>query len=263
MAFSLTRSPRELVFRAARLTRREWLTPTFVRLRFAGDDLRGFGSLGSDDHIRVFFPRPENAPDAAENADPVALRSAGISREYTPLSWDADAGTLDLEFVLHGDAGVAGPWAATAPVGATVGIGGPRGSLVLDGTPDAWFLAGDETALPAIKRFIGSMTTDAVGQVIIEVPDAASEQHLPVPDGVRLRWVHRDGALPGVALGRALDALTWADRPAGDSFAFVAAEQSVTKPGRALLLDRWRLDPATAMVKGYWKRGESEYHAPH
>jgi NADPH-dependent ferric siderophore reductase len=35
------------------------------------------------------------------------------------------------------------------------------------------------------------------------------------------------------------------------------------KPGRALLLDRWELDPDRIIVKGYWKRGETEYHAPH
>ncbi|PWC06363.1 siderophore-interacting protein [Mycetocola zhujimingii] len=263
MAFSLTRSPRELVFRTARLTRREWLTSSYVRLRFEGADLRGFGSLGSDDHIRVFFPDSESAPDALTGLDPAAVRSVGISREYTPLSWDAEAGILDLEFVLHGDAGIAGPWAATAPVGATVGIGGPRGSLVLDGAPDGWFLAGDESALPAIKRFIGAMTADAVGQVVVEIPDAASEQDLATPEGVQLRWVHRGRAAEGSTLGLALDALTEADRPAGDIFAFIAAEQSVMKPGRALFFDRWGLDPATAVVKGYWKRGEAEYHAPH
>ncbi|MET0842765.1 MAG: hypothetical protein ABWY23_02880 [Mycetocola sp.] len=35
------------------------------------------------------------------------------------------------------------------------------------------------------------------------------------------------------------------------------------RPGRTLLFDRWNLDAATAIVKGYWKRGEAEYHAPH
>ncbi|WP_341769733.1 hypothetical protein [Agromyces protaetiae] len=35
------------------------------------------------------------------------------------------------------------------------------------------------------------------------------------------------------------------------------------KPGRALVLDRWGLDPEHVVVKGYWRRGEAEYHAPH
>jgi NADPH-dependent ferric siderophore reductase len=258
MPFTLVRSPRDLVFRTAQLTRRDWLTPTYARLRFEGTELLGFGSLGSDDHIRVFFPDP----DAAPSGIPAEPRS-GISREYTPFSWDAEAGILDLEFVVHGDAGVAGPWAATAEIGSTVGIGGPRGSLVLGGAPDSWFLAGDETALPAIKRYIALMSPDAVGQVVVEVADAAFEQELAAPAGVRVRWVHRGAAPESSILRRVLDSLTSEDRPAGDVFAFVAAEQSIVKPGRALVFDRWNLDAAVTIVKGYWKRGEAEYHAPH
>jgi NADPH-dependent ferric siderophore reductase len=258
MSFTLERSSRELVFRTAQLTARDWLTPTYARLRFEGVELRGFGSLGSDDHLRVFFPDPDAAPSDVP-ADP----RSGISREYTPFSWDADAGVLDLEFVVHGDAGVAGPWAATAPIGSTVGIGGPRGSLELDGTPDSWFLAGDETALPAIKRFLALMASDAVGQVIVEVADAAFEQQLDAPAGVRVRWVHRGPAPESSILSSALDSLTPEERPAGDVFAFVAAEQSIVKPGRALLFDRWNLNPAGTTIKGYWKRGQAEYHAPH
>jgi NADPH-dependent ferric siderophore reductase len=258
MPFTLARSPGELVFRTAQLTRRDWLTPRYARLRFEGDELRGFGSLGSDDHIRVFFPDPD-APPSDVPAEP----RSGVSREYTPFLWDTDAGILDLEFVVHGDAGVAGPWAATAEIGSTVGIGGPRGSLVLDGAPDRWFLAGDETALPAIKRFIALMAPDAVGQIIVEVADDAFEQELLAPVGVRVRWVHRGPAPEGSILRSALDSLTAGERPAGDVLAFVAAEQSIVKPGRALLFDRWNLDAATTIVKGYWKRGEAEYHAPH
>ena len=258
MAFTLTRSPRELVFRSATLTRRDWLTPNYARLRFEGVDLRGFGSLGSDDHIRVFF----RDPDAEPSTDPAVLRS-GVSREYTPFAWDADTGILDLEFVIHGDSGVAGPWAATAPIGSTVGVGGPRGSLVMTGDPDGWFLAGDETSLPAIKRFISRMRADAIGSVFVEVTDAAFEQDLDAPTGIRVRWVHRGPAPESTILGSALDSLTEKDRPAGDMFAFIAAEQSIVRSGRALLLDRWGLDPAVAIVKGYWKRGEAEYHAPH
>lgn len=44
---------------------------------------------------------------------------------------------------------------------------------------------------------------------------------------------------------------------------FVAAEQSIVKPGRALLLDRWTLEPGPLIVKGCWKRGGAEHHAPH
>lgn len=266
MPFTLTRRPKDLVFRPARLAERTWLAPHYVRVRLEGDALRGFDSPGSDDHIRVFFPEGGPEPDLL---DAEALR-AFPSREYTPLAWDGAAGALELEFVVH-DHGVAGRWAAEAPIGSVVGVGGPRGSMIVDGAPAGWFLAGDETALPAMRRFLDRLSQtspDGRGLVLVEVPDAAAQPALDVPDGTELRWVHRGGAAEGSALAAALNALGPADRPAPDAdaadvFAFVAAEHAVVKPGRALVLDRWRLEPAHAIVKGYWRRGEAEYHAPH
>ncbi|CNL00608.1 Siderophore-interacting protein [Mycobacterium tuberculosis] len=80
----------------------------------------------------------------------------------------------------------------------------------------------------------------------------------PVP----VEWLHRGEAPAGSALITFLDALTADDAVGTDPFVFIAAEQSIVKPGRALLT-RWGVDSANAVVKGYWKRGEAEYHAPH
>ena len=256
--FTLEPTGLELTFRRVTLAEREWLTPAYVRVRLRGDELAGFRSLGSDDHLRIFFPVGD--PGSVEE-----LRAAP-SREYTPLAWGED--WLELEFAIHGDpkagtAGVAAAWAATAPLGAIAGVGGPRGSKVLVGRPDAWLLAGDETAVPAIRRFAQSMDPDAAGRILVEVTDAAHELTIDAAAGIAIENLHRGSAPAGTALAARLDALTADDRPMGAVFGFVAAEQSVVKPARALLLDRWGLEPDQVIVKGYWKRGETEYHAPH
>lgn len=253
--FRIERRALDLRFRTVRLAARQWLTPSYVRVRLEGIDLIGFDSPGCDDHIRIFFP---DVPPASVDE----LR-ASPSREYTPLAWDADEGWLDLEFAIHGAAGVAAPWAATAEIGAHAGIGGPRGSAVLTGRPDGWLLAGDETAVPAIRRLAHLMDEDAVGRVLIEVDDAAHELAIAAPPGVTVEQVHRDSAPAGAALGARLDSLGADDRPRGAVFGFVAAEQSIVKAGRALLLDRWQVPPDHTVIKGYWKRGDIEYHAPH
>ena len=96
-----------------------------------------------------------------------------------------------------------------------------------------------------------------------EVTDAANELPIEAPSGVVVEQLHRGTTAAGATLAARLDALTADDRPAGAVLGFVAAEQSIVKPGRALLLDRWELDADHTIVKGYWKRGETEYHAPH
>lgn len=254
-SFRLERQPLDLRFRRAALAARTWETSTYVRVRLEGDDLRGFTSLGSDDHMRLFFP--------AESAVDLDAIRQSPSREYTPLAWDAEAGWLEVEFAVHGDQGIAAPWAASAPLGSTIGVGGPRGSMVIAGRPDAWFLAGDETAVPAIRRFAGLMDADAVGRILIEVTDAAHELPVAAPRGVDVGFVHRGDAFPGVALAAELDRFAEQDRPDGDVFGFVAAEQGIVKSGRRLLLERWGLASDQVVVKGYWKSGEAEYHAPH
>ncbi len=246
--FSIERRGLELRFRMVTLTAREWLAPDFVRVRLSGDDLAGFDSLGSDDHMRLFFPDgPVGSVDE--------LR-ASPSREYTPLAWGAD--WLDVEFAVHGDQGIAAPWAATAPLGSTIGVGGPRGSAVLDGVPGSWLLVGDETAIPAIRRFAALIPDGTPARIVIETVSAGREVDIDAP--VDVEWLHRGDAPAGSALISFVEGLT--DAVGEDPFVFIAAEQSIVKPGRALL-ERWGVDTAKAVVKGYWKRGEAEYHAPH
>lgn len=244
MPFTLTRTAAERVFRrTARLSDRTWLTPGYLRLRLTGAQLRGFTSPGADDHIRLFLPLGADGPHD------------GPSREVTPLDWDPTAGWLDLELVVH-PGGLASDWAVGAPLASPVAVGGPRGSTVLQGTPDAWFLAGDETAIPAVRRFVAAMPPTASGRILIEVPDRKHQVDLAPPPGVDLDWIHRGDGPPGRALTGAIDAVDAGQRPAGAVFGFVAAEQAVVSAGRALLHDRWALPPEQTIVKGYWKRSE-------
>ncbi|PCE16452.1 FAD-binding 9 siderophore-interacting domain-containing protein [Microbacterium sp. SZ1] len=248
--FSIERRGLDLRFRTVTLSSREWLAPDYVRVRLTGSDLDGFTSLGSDDHMRLFFP--------AGPVDSVEEMRAAPSREYTPLAWGDD--WLDVEFAVHGDAGVAAPWAANAPLGSSIGVGGPRGSAVIHGEPASWFLVGDETAIPAIRRFAALIPEGAPARIIIE---SVSVQHeVDIDSPVEVEWLHRGAAASSSALVAFLEGLTEADAVGDDPFVFVAAEQSIVKPGRALL-ERWGVDSGKAVVKGYWKRGEAEYHAPH
>lgn len=237
--------PLESTLRTAALVSRDWLTPGYVRLRLAGEALHGFAAPGADDHVRIFF-----VPDGAEPpASPEGWRELP-SREYTPLNVDADAGWVEFDFVVHGD-GVGSRWAADAPLGALVAIGGPRRSNAVPVQPDAWFLAGDETAVPAICRFLRARRPGTPARVIVEVAPENELLPIPVDAGTHVTVLVRGKE----RLADALAALGERDRPRGSVLGFVAAEAEVLPPARALLLQRWGLPAEAVIAKGYWRHG--------
>lgn len=245
-AFHLVRTPLANHPRLVRVGAIEDLTPTYRRIRLDGD-FAGFDSLGADDHLRIIF-----VPEGLGDLDPSNLREYE-SREYTPVAWTASSLTLD--FVIHAETdGPATRWAQNAVEGAVAAIGGPRGSLVIEGRPEWWLLAGDRTALPAIRRHLAAVAPGVPVDVIVIAEDPADEQPLASPGELSVTWVRSLDAL--LATLEALPARS------GDGFAFVAAEQAVVKPARAALSARG-VDLERAVVKGYWKRGEDEFHAPH
>lgn len=256
-AFTLTRQPNELRRRRVRVRDIHQITPAYRRVVLEGPDLAGFTSPGSDDHLRIFFPPAgQPLPEPTDDGMPAGLES----REYTPFAWDGRS-WLALDFVLHGH-GLASAWAQSARPGDEVFLGGPRGSLVMDGSPDWWLLAGDLTALPAIRRHLAAVPAGTPVDVVLLSNDPADEQELTSAGDLNLAWVHPSpGSAPGDVTAL-LEALAGLPAREGDGFAFIAAEQAVVSPARAYLIERG-VDLERAVVKGYWKRGTSEYHAPH
>ena len=109
----------------------------------------------TDHYVKVLFPLP--GVDYPEPFDLGAIRD-DLPREqwprlrtYTVRAWDADAGELTIDFVHHGDEGLAGPWAAARAARRPDPLPRPRRRRTRP-SPDAdWhLLAGDESALPAI-----------------------------------------------------------------------------------------------------------------
>ena len=242
-----------------------------VRVTLGGEELRGFVSLGYDDHVKVFFPPPGQQrpalPASPATATGAALGTPGpqfsdsvvssAKRDYTPRRYDPQANTLQIEFVLHGE-GPASIWADQAAPGQYLGIGGPRGSFVVPDEFDWYLLIGDETALPAIGRRLEELRSDTQALVIVEVADAHEEQALQSRAHLQLTWLHRDGAQPGCTdlLPRALAAAYW---PTGRGYAWAAGESSTARALRQQLLERG-LPKQWVKAAGYWKLGAAAVH---
>lgn len=240
------------------------VTPLMRRVTLAGADLAGFTSLGYDDHVKVFFfppgvtpVKPEVRPEGLAFEDDVPRPEM---RDYTPRRYDPVAGTLDIDFVLHGD-GPASGWAADARVGQKLLIGGPRGSMIVPDTFDWYLLVGDETALPAIGRRIEELPAGKKVVAIVEVAGPAEQQVVTASSDVTTIWAHRNGAPAGIG-DMLLDAVKSAQFPEGDCFAFIAGESSHSKAIRAHLEGRGF---ARQWIKaaGYWVLGQADAHEPH
>ena len=218
------------------------LGPGFVRIQLASESLRSFTSLSFDDHVKVFFPQPAGT----------AAQDQPTMRNYTPRAFDTEAGTLDLEFALHGH-GPASRWAATAQPGDTLDIGGPRGSMIIPGDFDWHLLAGDESALPAIARRLEELPAGVVVAALLTTRDPANRRDLPTRANLTVHWL--DDA-PG-ALAKAASA--WAV-PAGEGYAWAAAEASEIAMLRQVLIGPLGLHKAQVRASAYWKRGSDAHH---
>jgi NADPH-dependent ferric siderophore reductase len=226
------------------VNRVEAIGPGFVRVQLVGEALRSFVSLSFDDHVKVFLPPPVGA---AEGAGPVM-------RDFTPRAFDADAGTLDLEFALHGH-GPASRWAGGARVGDALDIGGPRGSMIIPTDFDWHLLAGDESALPAMARRLEELPEGVAVTALISTRDPADRRALSSRAKLTVHWL--DGLLPQVL---AQAAQTWSVPP-GEGFAWAACEASEAAALRQTLVGSLGLHRRRVRVSAYWKHGHDAHHA--
>jgi NADPH-dependent ferric siderophore reductase len=238
----------------------EHLTPHMVRVVVGGDGLRGLtAGTYTDQYVKVQFPRP--GVTYPEPFDPAAVRATRpreewpVVRTYTIRRWLPDLPELWIDFVVHGDEGVAGPWAARARPGDPIFFVGPGGAYTP--SPDAgWhLLAGDESAVPAISTAMEAMPPDAMVTALIEVAGPADEVKLETPAAAEIVWLHRGDRPIGEML---VAAVRERDFPDGPVHAFVHGEATFVKELRGHL----RLDRGIPMdqlsISGYWRRGMNE-----
>lgn len=253
-----------LRFRRLEVLRRAQITPHLIRITLTGEELQGFFSPGFDDHAKLLFPDPATGqlqlPTVSSDGKPLwgdGPRPA--ARDYTPRSYDAQAGELVFDFALH-QAGPATAWAERARPGNIIGVGGPRGSFVLPVDFDGHILIGDDTALPAIWRRLQELPAQTRVLVLAEVDSPQDEVALPTRAQADIRWVYRQDrplAAPGAGL---LQALQQVDLPSGDVFAWIACESGAAKALRAYLVTQRSWPARRVRASGYWRLGSAAIH---
>ncbi|MGL4255304.1 MAG: siderophore-interacting protein [Microbacterium sp.] len=286
------------------------LSPHFVRVTFTGEDFDVFGTAGLDQRIKLILPLADGTLSDIGQHDPAVIDAGdwytiwrdlptatrGPLRTYTVRRIDPAARRLDVDFVVHHDAGPAGAWAEKAAAGQQIVIVGPDQRsdgyrLGLDwhpGTARRVLLAGDETAAPAISAILESLDETHEVDAFIEVPTAADRLTLDLPDRFRVTWIARETREHGFALGEAVSAwsaasgdilaraaaartqelvdvdvdvdMLW-DSPEdsdGEFYAWIAGEAAMVKGLRRHLVQGQGVDRKRVAFMGYWRLGQSE-----
>ncbi|BCM71299.1 MULTISPECIES: siderophore-interacting protein [Streptomyces] len=256
MAERPVRKPRKP--HTAQVVRTERLTPHMQRVVLGGEGLAGFAADTCTDHyVKLLF-----GPEGVTYPEPFDLERIRaefpreqwpVTRTYTVRAWDPVQRELTLDFVVHGDEGLAGPWALRAQPGDTVRFLGPGGAYAPDPAADWHLLVGDESALPAIARALETLPAGARTHAFVEVSGPEEEQKIDTE--VRVVWLHRGDRPVGEAL---LEAVRGLEFPEGRLHAFVHGEAGFVKELRRLLRVERQIPREDLSISGYWRLGHNE-----
>jgi NADPH-dependent ferric siderophore reductase len=234
------------------------LTPHLIRVVVGGEDLDGFvvGEF-TDHYVKLQIPPPGAPYTAPFDAEDLRARLPREqwprTRTFTVRHWDGERSLLTLDFVDHGDSGVAGPWAAAARPGDRLQLMGPGGAYTPDPAADWHLMVGDESVLPAIAASLVRVPAGVPVHVVVEVGGPEDEIALETPGDLRLTWLHRNGAGD-----RLLDAVRALAFPDGSVHAFVHGEASAVRAVRRHLVVERGVPREALSVSGYWKRERTE-----
>ena len=255
----LARPPNFRVFEVAGVRD---VTPHMRRITLAGEDVERFAPLEAL-HVNLVIPHPNGPADQWPRIGPDGLISwpdpefRPSRRKYTVRNVDVETGTIDIDFVLHDDAGPGSGFASRARAGDRIGMIGPGGGGLV--RADWYLFAGDETALPAIARMLESLPEDARGKAVIEIADAAEIQPLPTKASIEIEWLFRDAVARGA--GKALSSAVMDVRFPTDGstvYAWAGCEYNDFRAIRAYLRKERGLKKEEHLAVSYWRRGKEE-----
>ncbi|MGE2733950.1 siderophore-interacting protein [Mycolicibacterium vaccae] len=255
------------------VVRTEQIAPHMVRVILGG---RGFDTFTPNDHtdayVKLVFV--DDDVDVSDLEQPLTQDSFNalpehkrpVVRTYTVRRADPHRRELTIDFVVHGERGVAGPWAANAAPGQRLFVMGPSGAFAPDPAADWYLFAGDEAAIPAISASLEALPPNAIGRVFIEVAGPQDEIELTAPEGVEVRWIFRGGRADLVGeevagdhspLIAAVKETPWLP---GQAQVFIHGEaQAVMHNLRPYIRKERGIDAKFASsISGYWRRGRTE-----
>ncbi len=248
--------------------RTEFVAPSMRRVVFGGDGFPEFlsrhqslsGSF-TDEYVKLVFlaagytyPEPLDL-DAVRETMP--HEAWPVLRTYTIRWVDPKAQEVAIDFVVHGDEGIAGPWAAYAEPGDLMHLRGPNGAYAPDPDADWHLFVGDEAGLPAISAGLEALPAGARAVAFVEVGGPDDEIAIATVADLEIHWLHR-GDAPAGTTTLLDDAVRGWDWLPGRAQAFIHGESALLKSVRPYVLNERGVARADVSVSAYWRRGTTE-----
>src|SRR5690625_3376777 len=235
--------------RHVQLLAREEISPGFIRLTLGSEEMAEFTSVGFDDHVKLLLPQEgQEKPHLPEMRDgrPHFDGERPLIRVYTPINHCPEQKTVQLDFARHAG-GPALDWALHALIGQWAGLAGPRGSMVFPADLPWYVLFGDETAIPAIERFLQTFQTSAQIIVRVQVKKPGSPGGLAAPS--------QPGSTHGQASEEGAEEISL---PVGAGFCWGACEYQQAAALRKILAAKG-VASTHMYVSAYWRQGVADY----
>lgn len=240
--------------------RTEWVTPHLVRVVLGSGSFVDNGF--TDKYVKLLFLKP--GVTYPEPVDLDVIRASWpreqwpTTRTYTVRWFDPADGSLAIDFVTHGDEGVAAPWAASARPGDEIIVRGPGGAYAPDVSAAWHLLVGDESALPAVGAALEALPAGASAVVFALVEDEGEQVKLASAAQVDVTWLYRSDFPSALAADEALVAAVRSVPFRDGVQAFVHGEAGFVADLRRHLTAERGIPRETLSVSGYWRRGTNE-----
>lgn len=233
------------------VTHRYHLTPNMIRVTLKAPFVAGLPDGIEGAHCKIYLPEREETPHAFELRLGNGPRPA--MRTYTIRHVRQKVEEIDVDFVDHGDTGLASAWARAAQPGDVCGFGGPGPVKLKAFYADFYIVAADMSALPVAAATLEAMPRDARGIALFEVTSRDDIQKINAPDDVVVHWL--DHPEPQRASTQVPDIIRALPDFSGRVQTCIAGESSVIQALRGHLMNDRKLEKADAYISGYWKIG--------
>jgi len=204
-------------------------------------------------HFRLILPcdpsRSPVWPVMGANGAPVWPQGEDAlhARYITIKNIRADLQEVDIDIVHH-KGGMVSDWAQGAGVGDVVGAMGPTGMKRL---PDAksYFIAADGTGLPAVAQFITGLPKEAVGDIVVSLPDDVDPYSYFPKSQLRLHQIAPCAFEEGI-----LDLAQTLTVAGETEYCFFAGEFGNAQSLRRHFKKSLGLDKSGQLSTAYWRR---------